>query len=189
LVVNWGYEEDETNVPRLWMTVLNDGRQPVTIREAGFYGSEFPIQIKKQDTGQLLRGTAQYHYKVIREPTFLDPGVMTRENSPVPDSVEHGYHVDFPLRTYARDARGRVTWGRAAPVVRMMWGERPTRPKVVPPLQWYEVQPPLRPARVEPRWKLWARRELRLGEPGRPSADQLRVRAGLADPAETEERA
>jgi hypothetical protein len=60
--------------------------------------------------------------------------------------------------------RGRYVWGDAAPVVRMMVGDDPPMGDEDPDdfkALCYPPRPNLLPARVEPRWKLWKRRELR----------------------------
>lgn len=155
----------------MWIEVRNDGRQPITVKEAGFYGSELPLEIDSQDHG-LLKATGEYKYAVIRQPLLLTPGVQERGVAPIPDSLDWSYHADFPLRVYADDARGRRSWGSAGPVVRMALSEA-QRPPGVPDRLWKTTSGPLDPARVEPKWKLWKRRELRRGDSGRPSADEL----------------
>jgi hypothetical protein len=80
-----------------------------------------PVEIQSQEHGPLT-GTATYQFKMIKEPILLDPGRMHKEQAIVPDSFDFGYHVDFPLRAYAVDARGRKVWGEAGPVVRMVVG-------------------------------------------------------------------
>jgi hypothetical protein len=160
--------------------VLNDGRQPVTVREAGFYGSEFPIEVETQAFGHGT-GTATYEFKMVREPILLDPGRMHKETALIPDSFEYGYHVDYPLRAFAVDARGRRVWGEAAPVVRMVVGGGPC-PERFPAHLWEPTREPLRPARVEPRWKLWKRTELRRGDQGRPSGAELEALTGVRAP-------
>jgi hypothetical protein len=172
LTVNFGCDRREHQPPVVWLTVLNHGRQPTTIREAGFYGSNMPMEIESQDRGK-LKGTAVYNFKLVREPIFLDPGVLHQASSRVPDAPEFGYHVDFPLRAYVIDAMGNRTWGEAAPIVRIAVGHGPCPPNF-PPHLWNEPTEPLRPARVEASWKLWLKRELRQGDPGRPSADDLK---------------
>jgi hypothetical protein len=157
--------------PTVWVSVLNHGRQPITVRRAGFYGSEMPVEGESQDIGHWT-GTATYEFAVIREPVLLDPGRLHREEASMPDAVEFGYHVDFPLRVFAEDARGHRVWGEAAPITRMLVGAGPC-PTNFPPSQWEPTREPLEPARVVPPWKVWRRRELRRGSPGRPSADEL----------------
>lgn len=46
-------------------------------------------------------------------------------------------------------------------------------PEKFPDWQWNPTKKPLKPARVEPWWKLWIQSELRRGDRGRPSADDL----------------
>jgi hypothetical protein len=169
--VSFGTVDELGKPPRVWVSVLNHGRQPVTVREAGFYGSEMPIEVLSQEHGPMT-GTGRYELRVISEPILLDPGRLHRVESTVPDAVEFGYHVDFPLRVYADDARGQRIWGKAAPVTRMLVGGGPC-PQDFPPYLWDPTSEPLEPARVEPRWKLWTRRELRRGKAGRPSSDEL----------------
>ena len=157
-------------LPGVWVEVRNDGRQPITVKEAGFYGSELPLEIDSQDHGKLY-ATGEYKFAVIREPVLLTPGVYERAVAPIPDSLDWSYHADFPLRVYADDARGRRSWGTAGPVIRMALGEQ--QPPGVPDRLWKPTSSALDPARVIPTWKLWTRRELRRGESGRPSADEL----------------
>jgi hypothetical protein len=169
--VNFGTTSSANAPPGVWLTVLNDGRQPVTVRDAGFYGSEMPVEIQSQELGPLT-GTATYEFKMIKEPILLDPGRMHKEQAIVPDSFDFGYHVDFPLRAYAVDARGRKVWGEAGPVVRMIIGAG-SCPDGFPPNLWDPLDRSLMPARVEPWWKLWTKPELRKGDRGRPSANEL----------------
>jgi hypothetical protein len=171
LVVNFGTTSSLSEPPSVWFSVLNDGRQPVTVREAGFYGSEMPVELQTQEFGKGT-GTATYQFKMVREPILLDPGQLHQTRALVPDSFDFGYHVDFPLRAYAVDARGRRVWGEAAPIVRMVSGGGDC-PSGFPVHLWESLDEELRPARVVPQWKLWVRRELRRGDPGRPSADEL----------------
>lgn len=171
LVVNFGTTSSLGEPPSVWFSVLNDGRQPVTVREAGFYGSEMPVEAQTQEFGKGA-GTATYQFKMIREPVLLDPGQLHQARTLVPDSFDFGYHVDFPLRAYAVDARGRRVWGEAAPIVRMVSGGGDC-PSGFPVHLWEPLDEELRPARVAPRWKLWTRRELRCGDPGRPAFSQL----------------
>lgn len=171
LVVNFGTTSELGKPPSVWFTVLNDGRQPVTVREAGFYGSEMPVEVQTKEFGKGT-ATATYEFKMVRKPVLLDPGQMHEERALVPDSFDFGYHVDYPLRTFAADARGRKVWGEAAPVVRMVVGGG-SCPDGFPEHLWNPLRETLKPARVAPRWKLWTRRELRRGDLGRPSADEL----------------
>ena len=173
-----GFRTSISHEPRMWLDLYNDGRQPLTVREAGLYGSRFPVAIKSQGHGP-LRGTAFYTFKLLSTPLLIDPGHHKRFEAGVPDSVAFGYHVDFPLRAYAVDARGRWIWGQAAPLVRMMLGDGP-RPESIDAAQWDKPQRPLVAARVAPRWKMWVRPELRRGNEGRPSYDEL-VKATKAD--------
>lgn len=173
LVVNFGTSSELGKPPSVWFTVLNDGRQPVTVRDAGFYGSEMPVEVQTKAFGKGT-ATATYEFKMVREPVLLDPGQMHEERALVPDSFDFGYHVDYPLRTFAVDARGRKVWGEAAPVVRMVVGGGDC-PDGFPAHLWEPLSETLKPARVAPRWKLWVRRELRRGDPGRPSADDLQA--------------
>jgi hypothetical protein len=171
LVVNFGTTSELGKPPSVWFTVLNDGRQPVTVREAGFYGSEMPVEVQTKEFGKGT-ATATYEFKMVRKPVLLDPGQMHEERALVPDTFDFGYHVDYPLRTFATDARGRKVWGEAAPVVRMVVGGG-SCPDGFPEHLWNPLGDTLKPARVASRWKLWVRRELRRGDLGRPSVDEL----------------
>jgi hypothetical protein len=111
----------------------------MTVRQAGLYGSEYPIRIESQDHGT-LRGTGSYVLNVLDEPVLLDPGHNRRFDRGLPDSVEHGYHVDFPLRAFARPAKGRTVGGRAEPIVRMMVGGGPCPPGFPPYLSGTDLK-------------------------------------------------
>jgi len=172
LKLDFGVTTSTSEPPQVWLGVRNDGRQPITVREAGFYGSERPVEIDSQDLGK-LRGTAEYTFKLSKgEPVLLDPGRYHEFRGPPPDAVGCGYHVDFPLRAYAVDVRGRRVWGNAAPITRIILGGGDCPPNF-PAYLWNETKKPLEPARVLPKWELWVRRELRRGDRGRPSADDL----------------
>ena len=140
------------------------------MREAGFYGSEVPIEVLSQQHGPMT-GTAVYEWPVIREPVLLDPGQYHEAETGVPDAADVGYHIDFPFRAYVKRARGRRVWGRAEPIMRMLVGEGEC-PEGFPAHLWNQTSEPLKPARVEPRWKIW-KREQRRGKPGRPSGEEL----------------
>jgi hypothetical protein len=178
LVVNFGTTTSTKEPPSVWITVLNDGRQPITVRSAGFYGSEFPIEVETQEFGHGT-GTATYEFPMIREPVLLDPGRLHNDAALIPDSFGYGYHVDYPLRAYAVDARGRRVWGDAQPVVRMIVGGGPCAERF-PAHLWEPTRKPLCSARVEPKWKLWKLRELRTGDRGRPSATELEALTGVS---------
>jgi hypothetical protein len=141
LVVNFGTTTSTKEPPSVWITVLNDGRQPITVRSAGFYGSEFPIEVETQEFGHGT-GTATYEFPMIREPVLLDPGRLHNETALIPNSFGYGYHVDYPLRAYAVDARGRRVWGDAEPVVRMIVGGGPC-PERFPAHLWEPTRKPL----------------------------------------------
>ena len=176
--LDFGVTTSTIEPPSVWLSARNDGRQPMTVREAGFYGSEMPVEIDSQDHGK-LHGTAAYTFKLLSTPVLLDAGHYQEFRSGPPDAVNFGYHVDFPLRAYAIDARGRRVWGGAAPVTRMIVGSGDCPPNF-PAYQWNKTNKPLQPARIAPRWKLWVRRELRRGDPGRPSGDDLTKATGSA---------
>lgn len=53
LKIGFGVTTSTTEPPGIWVSVRNDGRQPITVRKAGFYGSEMPVEINSQDHGKL----------------------------------------------------------------------------------------------------------------------------------------
>jgi hypothetical protein len=167
LVVNFGTTTSTKEPPSVWITVLNDGRQPITVRSAGFYGSEFPIEVETQEFGHGT-GTATYEFPMIREPVLLDPGRLHNDAALIPDSFGYGYHVDYPLRAYAVDARGRRVWGDAEPVVRMIVGGGPCPERF-----------PSAPVGADPQAVVFLR-ELRTGDRGRPSATELEALTGVS---------
>ena len=85
------------------------------------------------------------------------------------------------MRLYAIDARGRTSWGMAAPVIRMMVGDRPPVEPGDSEIMKQLLTPspePLLPAAVEPWWKLWKRRELRKPSAYRPPGTEGRPKQG-----------
>jgi hypothetical protein len=94
---------------------------------------------------------------------FLEAGKMQRFEM-MPDIDTYGVHVDFPLRAFAVDIKGRRIWGDALPIMRMLFGDNPPLAPEDPSDFRALFEPPrpdLLPAQVEPCWKLWKRRELR----------------------------
>src|SRR4051794_38521776 len=82
LRVGFGVNTQLGGPPSVWVEIRNDGRQPITVKEAGFYGSEMPVEIHSQDFGK-GKTTASYKYPVIREPVLLTPGVYKRAIAPI----------------------------------------------------------------------------------------------------------
>jgi hypothetical protein len=109
-----------------------------------------------------LHGEAELQ-AIIAKGVFLEAG----QSSPfdATDAVlQSGAWADEPLRLFARDIHGRRIWGRAARMIRMLFGPGADESTVPAPLQSIFRSPPkehLLPAQVEPGWKVWKRRELR----------------------------
>lgn len=146
--------------PTFKVSLVNDAPRATTIREVGFYGRDVEATVQRPGEPDFdLSTTVTTKYPLTRDPIFLDPGELV-ELEREPDDVHWNLPPDQPLRLYVRDARGKYVWGRAAPLVRLFmdagWE---------PPEEYAgHVGPPterLVPAKVEPRWKLWVRRELR----------------------------
>ena len=134
--------------------VLNDSPRATTVRKVGFYFG--PLELTVERTGHAMSGDLAYD--LLKHPVFLEAGEF-RTILATPDDVGHGCHVDYPLRVYAVDARGRRVWGPAAPIRRMAlnagWkAQAEISEELLSPAD-------MEPARVEPVWKFWKRAELR----------------------------
>jgi hypothetical protein len=149
--------------PLIEIFVLNDGPRSTTVREVGLFARPVKMEtVEGRHPG--LRFDGDVTFKVVDQPVFFE----AREGRPFvgtcPDVTSYGIHADLPLRPYAVDARGRRAWGRALPVVRLLIGPDPPFSDDDPPHFRRLLEPssePLYPWPVEPRWKLWKRRELR----------------------------
>jgi hypothetical protein len=150
--------------PTGWIDVHNDAPRATTVREVGLYAKPIPFQ--RGSGERALNGTGDATFRATDHPVFFEAGEAKRFLIS-PDIDLFRLHADFPLRAYAVDARGRRTWGGAAPMIRLMVGDDPPlqdedpedfkvlfRPLADHPLPW----------QVEPSWKIWKRKELRKPE-------------------------
>jgi hypothetical protein len=159
-----GFQTAMGQKPAAWIEVQNAGGRATTVREIGFYGKRVRFE-----TGSGLRGEGEAKFP-FAERVFLEPGETKRfEGAPNIDTF--GLHADLPLRAYAVDERRRYVWGDAAPVVRWMVGPNPPLTDEDPDelkALFRPLDEPLHPAQVEPRWKVWKRRELRNSKAYKP---------------------
>lgn len=146
----------------IFIDVTNVGQRPTTVREVGFFAHPKHIEIVHAgETEPWATGTVDTTFH--DGPVFLEAG-QSRRFEIVPNIDTFGIHVDFPMRLYAVDIHGRRIWGAAAPIMRMLFGDDPPlRPEDPPDFRalFEPPRPDLRPAKVESRWKIWKRRELR----------------------------
>jgi hypothetical protein len=145
----------EGREPWVFVDVLNDGPRGTTVRKVGLWAKTIAIQAEGG-----ARTTAVLSYDLKQEPFFLEAGETEHFELGAGHDWLLAVPLDQPLRAYAVDARERKVWGRALPVLRifLQYGWQPP-PKWSPQVQ--SPQERLLPERVEPRWKLWKRRELR----------------------------
>jgi hypothetical protein len=153
--------------PHVMVRVLNDSPRATTVREVGLFEGERDLEITSQ-SGELVGTTrGEMTFKLAPEdPVFLEAGKLGEWVRPLA-SFPRTFHSYKPLRAYAMDARGRRVWGGAGPVIRMMVGDNPPIESDDPPelMEMFAVpQKRYLPAKVEPRWKLWVRKELRKPE-------------------------
>jgi hypothetical protein len=138
------------------------GHRPTTVRQVGFYAHPRKVEfIHQGETEPWGEATAEITFH--EGPVFLEAG-ESRRFEIVPDIHTFGIHADFPFRAYAVDIRNRRIWGGAGPVMRMLFGDNPPLEEGDPEDLKALFDPPrpdLLPAQVEPRWKLWKKRELR----------------------------
>jgi hypothetical protein len=179
--VGFGYTDEVGKLAAPYLDVTNAGRQPVAILDAGIYGGEMPIAVTKAQSG-----VGSWALHAIESPIVLQQGEHRRFplgfRGVLGAVVNDGFHMDFPFRPYVDTPHGK-TWGKAGPFVRMVYPED-ARPPEIRQVLWDACDPPLSPARVEPKWKIWKKRELRTGASLRPSHDELRERTGPPlDPA------
>jgi hypothetical protein len=150
--------------PEATLEVTNAGQRATTVREAGFYAKETEF-ITYRGSEPHLSGKGAITFGIARS-IFLEAG-ESKQFFATPDTIDMGLHADLPLRLYAIDIHGRRIWGKAAPITRMLLGEDPPLRDDDPPGVKMLLGPsekPLFPAQVEPRWKVWKRRELRRPE-------------------------
>jgi hypothetical protein len=144
--------------PELGVDVRNQGRQPTTVTKVALRPDG---QAEIQKDGVLI-ATGRFELGLEDEnPAVVMPGQVEQFRvflSGWPGPI----HADEPLRSYVVDSHDRVSWGPAAPVLRVFLNEgwKPpddTDPAVLSPLP----NAPLRPDPVEPRWKVWKPKEFR----------------------------
>jgi hypothetical protein len=149
--------------PTIFIEVTNVGRRATTVRQFGFYGGMREVEvIRAKEAEPWARANVEITFH--DGPVFLEAGQSHRVEL-IPNVDTFGIHADYPFRAYAVDLRGRRIWGEAAPVVRMLFGDDPPLTNEDPADFRALFEPSrrdLRPAKVEPRWKLWKRRELRV---------------------------
>ena len=152
--------------PRIVIDVFNDSPRATTIRELGLYARPVRIEHQSGQTGEVSEGVAEIDFPFSERPFFIEAQDM-KEFAGAPDILSYGIHADQPLRVYAIDGRNRRVWGTAAPHFRDLIGDNPPIPDddeaskrfLLPDGETREPWP------VEPRWKLWKRRELRRSSP------------------------
>ena len=157
LRLNFGVDTAVGKAPHAWIEVFNDAPRGTTVREVGFFAHPLNVEVVG------WAGAAPNSFTFSKEPFFLEAGAHKRFEG-TPDIFNTQTHADFPLRAYARDVRSRAIWGDAAPVARMVLGPDPPIAPDDPEEMKVLLAPAksrLLPARVEPRWKVWKRRELR----------------------------
>jgi hypothetical protein len=153
--------------PRIVLDVFNDSPRGTTVREVGLYARPVRIEVGGDGERRGRPGLAEVDYPFNERPFFMEAN-ETRQFAAFPDIFGEGVHADQPLRAYAIDARNRRVWGPAAPYVRLAVGENPPIEEsddasMKSCLQRDDKQ--RGPWPVEPRWKLWKRRELRRSTP------------------------
>lgn len=160
---NFGMTTRRTGRPTIYMEVTNMGRRATTVRQFGFFGGRRQVKFSRGQTPEpWATGTVEVTFH--DGPVFLEAGQSHRVEL-VPNIDAFGIHADYPFRAYVVDLSGRRIWGEAAPIMRMLFGSEPPLTETDPVELRRLFEPPrpdLRPAKVEPRWKLWKRRELRV---------------------------
>jgi hypothetical protein len=145
------------------VTVSNAGTRATTVRDVGFFiaKQQFDVYRSAEDTEPYTHGEGEIGCSVAQG-VFLEAG-ESKEFEATEQVLGLGVHADQPLRLYARDIRGRRVWGQAVAVVRLLFGPEPALDQMpVESRKLFETpEAPLFPGKVEPRWKLWKKRELR----------------------------
>jgi len=143
--------------------VLNDSPRPTTVREVGLWHRKTRMKHLASD-GMTVLGEFEgvQNWRFLDRPTFFEAGETKQFVLPV--TQIDAPHVDSPLRCFAVDARGRYVWGTAAAVLRYAFGSdipvKPDAPEHVMRFLAARDETEL-PDQVEPRWKVWKKRELR----------------------------
>jgi hypothetical protein len=168
LLLRSGHTDAIDEKPTIWLEVTNAGQRATTVREVGFFAKETTAELSRE--GQVYgRSKALINFP-FGHSLFLESGQSKRMELR-PDTLNWNLHADFPLRAYAVDIRGRRVWGEAVPLLRMLVGDDPRVLDVAPDELKWAFEPskePQLPAQVEPRWKLWKRKELRRPEAWKP---------------------
>jgi hypothetical protein len=142
--------------------VTNRGRRPTTILKAAFR-PDVEAELRHPESGAVAASVAAswtIDLTLSEEPTVIAAhGGVRRFRTPL-NEWPSPIHADVPLRAYVIDSyANRPTWGPAPPILRMLlnngWQPTGAPPGALDPAG------PIRPQRVEPRWKLWKPKDLR----------------------------
>lgn len=162
ITTNFGMTTRANGRPTIFIEVTNLGRRATTVRSFGFYGGQRKMEfIRKTEQAPWASATGEVTFH--EGPMFLEAGQSHRTEL-IPNIDTFGIHADYPFRAFAVDLRGHRIWGEAAPIMRMLFGENPPLTEQDPAdlkALFEPTRPDLHPAKVEPGWKLWKRRELR----------------------------
>jgi hypothetical protein len=184
--------------PRMVIDVFNDSPHATTIRELGLYAHPVRITHMSGQTSEVSAGVAEIDFPFNERPFFIEAQDM-KQFAGAPDLLTYGIHADQPLRVYGIDGRNRRVWGEAAPYFRHLIGEDPPISDDDEASKHFLLPDgeTRRPWPVEPRWKLWKRRELRRSSPQarefkatqKAAGGRLRERGGVIrfDPEERSE--
>jgi hypothetical protein len=140
----------------LRINVSNRGKRATTIVQVGFEVSGGVWNANVNGTGEqriipILRLSEDGAVRV------LQPGEVTSYES-APKVALH--YIDSPLRPFAIDSHGRLTWGRAHPLLRWFY-DAGWRPVNVGTILAEPSERPLYVAPVAPIWQIWKPRALR----------------------------
>jgi hypothetical protein len=157
--------ESMAHPPKLLVSVTNVGRRPTTVREVGFYSDlyEFKHYADLESTEVLHTGVGEVGC-IVERAIFLEAGESKEFDATMNVIGMQGW-ADKPLRLYARDIYGKRVWGGASRAVRQLFGPNPPLDRLPDELRVMleKPTPPEHqwPGKVEPRWKVWKKRELR----------------------------
>ena len=175
LVVTATATVDEDGDGWLSVRVANTGRRPTTVMAAG-YQVAVELSFEVVDRPEVEIASPQPRLPLDDgEPRVVPPGEVTQYEEPLDRWPAFVPHADLPLRAYAVDVMGHVSWAGALPMLRLLLESGWEPPGAVPDAILARLETHIPALPVEPRWKLWKPVYLRKDVPPVPSKTNMNL--------------
>lgn len=138
--------------------VANNGRQPITLTEAGLLLDHEVTMSKPGARGMSGKVRLNLDAGQHRLPA---PGGTTQYVLALAHWPNPLFHADLPLRPYVVDSGRRTHWAGAAPILRSLLNFGWEPPADTPPMLLKPITEAVEVSPVEPPWKLWKPKGLR----------------------------